>query len=134
MQVGLCTAIAFSFPIILHPIHEIIELKLKSSRWFQNLCHNSQAKDWFGSQVARLLVVVALALLTTSAPGFAQLISFTGSTICALISFVLPASFHLKIMGPSLSLWQRGIDHCILLVGLSFALHGTYAAIQASLS
>lgn len=130
MQVGLCTAVAFTFPLAVLPVHDIIELKLKSSKWFQMLCHNSEAKDWLGSQLARILVVVALAILATAAPGFVQLISIMGSTISALISFVLPAAFHLKIMGSSLGRKQRILDYFILLVGLVFALHGIYAAFQ----
>ncbi|ONK68792.1 uncharacterized protein A4U43_C05F16080 [Asparagus officinalis] len=133
VKVGLCIAITFTIPMIMHPIHEIIELKLRSCRWSQNLCHNSQTKGWLISQVARLFVIVLLTMLATFAPGFAQLMSFTGSTICALISFVLPASFHLKIMGSSLAPWRRVVDYCILLVGLVSAVYGAFAGLKATL-
>lgn len=130
MQVGLCIAVAFTFPFVLHPVHEMIELKLKSSKWFRIVCHNSEAKDWLGSQLARLLVVVALAILAVTSPGFVELISFLGSTICALMSFVLPAAFHLKIMGSALGRGRRILDYFLILVGLVLALYGTYVAFQ----
>lgn len=132
LQLGLCIAIAFAFPMSLHPIQEIAERKLSSSIWFQKVCHNSETKHWLVSQLARIFVVVALAVLATSAPGFAQLMSLTGSTVCALLAFVLPAAFHLKLMGFSLKLWQRVINCFVLLAGCAFALYGTYDAIASS--
>lgn len=115
-----------------HPIQEIAERKLSPSVWFQKDWCKSEAKDWLVSQVARILVVVVLALLATSAPGFARLMSLMGSIVVALLAFVLPAAFHLKLMGSSLKLWRRAISYLILLAGFAFALHGAYDAISGS--
>ncbi|XP_038971952.1 amino acid transporter ANT1-like isoform X1 [Phoenix dactylifera] len=130
VKVGLCIALAFTFPIMMHPIQEILEAKLKSSRWFHKACNRVQAAEWIGLHGIRILALVALAVLASFIPGFGAFISFVGSTLCALLSFVLPASFHLTFLGSSMALWQRMLDYCILLVGLVFALYGTYDAIS----
>ena len=127
-QVGLCTALAFTFPMTIHPVHEIIENKLDSSEWFQKLCHNLPGRNWLGLQAVRMLIVVAVAFLATSVPGFAILISFIGSTVCALLAFVLPSTFHLKLMGSSLTPLQRVLDYSILGIGLVFAGYSIYSA------
>ncbi|ONK68791.1 uncharacterized protein A4U43_C05F16070 [Asparagus officinalis] len=129
VKLCLCVSIAFVFPMSVHPIHEITERKLISSPWSQKICGNSQAKGWLLSQISRILVVVALAILATSASGFAQLMSLTGGTVCSLLSFVLPASFHLKLMSSSLKFWQKMIDYFLLFVGFAFAFYSTYRAI-----
>lgn len=113
----------------MHPIHEILEAKLKSSRWFQKACNKVQVAECIGFHGIRILAVVALAVLASFIPGFGSFISFVGSTLCALLSFVLPASFHLTFLGSSMVSWQRMLDYCILLVGLVFAVYGTYDAI-----
>ncbi|XP_010927473.1 amino acid transporter ANT1 isoform X3 [Elaeis guineensis] len=130
VKVGLCIALAFTFPMMMHPIHEILEAKLKSSRWFQKACNKVQVAERLGLHGIRILAVVALAVLASFIPGFGSFISFVGSTLCALLSFVLPASFHLTFLGSSMALWQRMLDYCILLVGLVFAVYGTYDAIS----
>ncbi|KAG1363304.1 amino acid transporter ANT1-like [Cocos nucifera] len=128
--VGLCIALAFTFPMTIHPVHEIIENKLDSSEWFQKLCHNLPGRNWLELQAVRLLIVVAVAFLATSVPGFAILISFTGSTVCALLAFVLPSTFHLKLMGSSLTPLQRVLDYIILGIGLVFAGYSIYSAVS----
>ncbi|KAG5398814.1 hypothetical protein IGI04_020628 [Brassica rapa subsp. trilocularis] len=47
-------------------------------------------------------------------------------SLCALISFVLPASYHLTLLGPSLNLWNKSVDVFIVICGLLFAVYGTY--------
>ncbi|KAJ0987152.1 hypothetical protein J5N97_005508 [Dioscorea zingiberensis] len=130
VKVGLCVALIFTFPIMMHPIHDILESRLKSSGWFQKLSYNVRGAEWAGLHGARMFMVVLLATVASFIPGFGSFISFIGSTVCALLSFVLPATFHLIFMGSSLSTWRRALDYFILLVGLVFAGHGTYAAIS----
>ncbi|XP_072980364.1 amino acid transporter ANT1-like [Typha angustifolia] len=130
VKVGLCIAIALSLPTTLRPINDIIETKMEASRWFHKLCIGSPSKNRAGLQAVRLLVIVILAIVATSVPGFTEIISFTGGTVCALLSFVLPAMFHLKLMGPSLTLWQRVVDYIVLCIGFLFTGYSTYAAIS----
>lgn len=116
---------------MVHPVNEIIEDKLKRRWLFQKLC----PADLNGSKskmailivyISRSTVVICLAVLAASVPGFGIFVSFVGSTVCALLSFVLPATFHLTLLGSSLRLWQKALDIGLLLCGLLFAVYGTY--------
>ncbi|KAM0941479.1 putative amino acid transporter, transmembrane domain-containing protein [Dioscorea sansibarensis] len=130
VKVGLCVALVFTFPIMMHPIHDIMETRLKSSGWFQKLSYSVRCAESVGLYGARIFMVMLLAIVASFIPGFGSFVSFVGSTMCALLSFVLPAAFHLTFMGSSLKTWRRALDYCILLIGLVFAGHGTYAAIS----
>ncbi|XP_028550051.1 amino acid transporter ANT1 isoform X2 [Dendrobium catenatum] len=81
-------------------------------------------------QGARMLVLLIVAIIASCIPGFGTFISLVGSTLCSLLSFVLPATFHLLLMGSNLKLWQRAVDYLVLLVGLAFACYGTYDALS----
>ncbi|KAL3715937.1 hypothetical protein ACJRO7_007659 [Eucalyptus globulus] len=131
VQIGLCLGLAFTFPIMLHPINEILEDKVKSTECFQKLLGDelSGSERKMGKCVVyalRSAVVLGLGALASCVPGFGVFASLVGSTVCALLSFVLPASFHLLLLGPSLRLWQKALDVCILICGLLFAVYGTY--------
>ncbi|KAJ4963479.1 hypothetical protein NE237_023418 [Protea cynaroides] len=129
VKLGLCVGLTFTFPIMMHPINEIIEGKLKQSELFQKVFHNSNrggATERLVVYVSRALVVLVAAVLATVVPGFGVFVSMVGSTLCALLSFVLPATFHLIICGGSMRLWERTLDFCILAGGLAFAANGTY--------
>ncbi|KAG0448792.1 hypothetical protein HPP92_027666 [Vanilla planifolia] len=129
VKVGLCVALAFTFPIMMHPIYEIIEMKLSSIGWFEKLRLNARAER-LGHQAARVLVLVAVAVVASCIPGFGAFISLVGSTVCALLSFVLPATFHLLLVGSEVQLWQRAMDYFIIAFGLAFAAYGTYDALS----
>lgn len=131
---GLCLGLIFTFPVMVHPINEIVVQKLKKSTWFQKLassgCDNSMTKlAQCCIYISRAILVLGLATLASYVPGFGAFVSLVGSTVCALMSFVLPASFHLKLLGPSLSCWQKALDVFILCFGLVFAVYGTYNSI-----
>ncbi|KAI0511856.1 hypothetical protein KFK09_012490 [Dendrobium nobile] len=129
VKVGLCIALAFTFPIILHPIYEIIEMKLASSGWSQKFCCNAHGER-LGLHGARMLVLLIITTVASCIPGFGAFISLVGSTVSAMLAFVLPATFHLLLLGSKLKLWQRAVDYLILLVGIAFAGYGTYDALS----
>ncbi|WOL12026.1 amino acid transporter ANT1 [Canna indica] len=129
VKAGLCIALTFTFPIMMHPINEITETRLKSSRWFQKLSHNVRGAEFVGLQASRILVLAVISTLASFIPGFGYFVSFVGSTVCALLSFVLPAIFHLTFLDSEMRLWQRVLDYCILVIGIAFAGFGTYNAI-----
>ncbi|XP_020600326.1 amino acid transporter ANT1-like [Phalaenopsis equestris] len=128
VKIGLCIALAFTFPIIMHPIYDITEMKLMSCGWFQKLRRNARG-EWLGLHGARMLVLLIVTIVASCIPGFGVFISLVGSTVSAMLAFVLPATFHLLLMGSNLKLWQRAADYIILLVGLTFACYGTYDAL-----
>ncbi|XP_078443382.1 aromatic and neutral transporter 1 [Wolffia australiana] len=130
VKLGLCVALGFTFPVMMHPIHEIIESRLLASRWFRKLAGDSMAVQSLGLNLARMALVVATTLLASLVPEFGSFISLVGSTVCALLSFVLPAIFHLSFVGPSLGPVARAIDLAFLFLGLAFAAQGTWSAIN----
>ncbi|KAH7689478.1 Amino acid transporters domain-containing protein [Dioscorea alata] len=115
VKLGVSMALALTFPMSMHPIKEIMEAKLKSRKSIT-------------LRAARVIMVVAVAVLATAAPDFSVLISFIGSTLCALLSFILPALYHLKLVN-NLSVWERVLDYIIFVIGIVFAACGTCAAI-----
>ncbi|XP_024027011.1 amino acid transporter ANT1 isoform X2 [Morus notabilis] len=130
VQIGMCLGLVFTFPIMVHPINEIIEGRLKKSNWFQDAentnGYSTTSIGKFGIYLSRSMLVIGLAILASCVPAFGVFASLVGSTVCALISFVLPAIFHLKIFWSSLNLWQRALDFVILSCGMLFAAYGTY--------
>ncbi|XP_042510450.1 amino acid transporter ANT1-like [Macadamia integrifolia] len=134
VKIGLCVGLTFTFPIMMHPINEIIEGKLKQREWFQKLCLNNnssrggRARERFFVYVSRAFVVLVAAVVASSVPGFGVFVSMVGSTVSAMLSFVLPTTFHLMFCGSCMRLWQRVLDICILSCGLAFAAYGTYNA------
>ncbi|XP_062112314.1 amino acid transporter ANT1-like [Humulus lupulus] len=134
VQIGMCLGLIFTFPIMVHPINEIIEGRLKNNKWFQKADNNNDSYSTtrigkFGKYVSRAILVIGLAMLASFVPAFSVFASFVGSTVCALISFVLPSIFHLKLLGSSLNFWQRALDWFILSCGVLFAAYGTYNTI-----
>ncbi|PKI42944.1 amino acid transporter ANT1-like [Punica granatum] len=133
VQIGLCLGLAFTFPIMIHPVNEIVEDNLKRLGWFQKLLRSDNDIDSSKTKIWKLIVfttrsivVIVLGVVALCVPGFGVFVSLVGSTVCALLSFVLPASFHLQLLGPSMRLWQKVLDSLILLGGLLFAAYGTY--------
>lgn len=127
VQVGLCLGLMFTFPIMLHPINEIVEGKLKMIH--RNNNNDSTELGKFTIYISRAIVVVVLVVVASFVPEFAVFASFVGSTLCAMLSFVLPATFHLKLFGSSLCIWQKILDSIVLITGILFAVYGTYNTI-----
>ncbi|PNT73906.1 hypothetical protein BRADI_1g03980v3 [Brachypodium distachyon] len=108
IKVVLCVALALTFAVMMHPIHEIVERA--------------------ALQLSRVAVVTALAGVACFVPAFGEFAAFVGSTVCALLSFVLPALFHLRVVGPAAGAWARAVDCGFLIFGVLFAAHGLYTA------
>jgi len=115
---------------MMHPIHDIMEAKLKTSGWFQKLCRNVRGAEMFGLHGIRMLMVVVVATVASLIPGFGVFISIVGSTVCGMLAFVLPATYHLSLMASHLKTWQRMLDYVILVIGVVFAGYGTYDALS----
>ncbi|KAK7337357.1 hypothetical protein VNO77_17924 [Canavalia gladiata] len=126
VQVGLCLGLMFTFPVMLHPINEIVEGKLQTMHRTNN---DSTRLGKICTYISRAIVVVVLAVIASFVPEFGVFASFVGSTLCAMLSFVLPATFHLRLFGSSLRIWQKALDFIVLFCGLFFAVYGTYNTI-----
>ena len=122
-QVVLCVALALTFPIMMHPIHEIVEARLRKRNGGGGVLEQAAL------HASRVAVVAALSAAACFVPAFGAFASFVGSTVCALLSFVLPALFHLRVAGAGAGAARRAADWGVLLFGLAFAAHGLYAAV-----
>ncbi|XP_054803913.1 amino acid transporter ANT1-like [Prosopis cineraria] len=133
VKAGLCLGLVFTFPIMVHPVNEIVEGKLESFKWFRKYLHaddnDSTGLGKFGTYTSRAILVAGLAVMALCVPAFGVFASLVGSTVSALISFVLPATFHLKLFGSSLHVWQKALDFILVFVGSVFAVYGTYSTI-----
>ncbi|GLJ23089.1 hypothetical protein SUGI_0435880 [Cryptomeria japonica] len=127
VKVGLCTALLFTFPVMMHPVHEMFEMKLMKSSWFQKLSYSFSWMQMVLLKILRAGTVVILAVLALSVPGFGIFVSLVGSTVCALLAFVFPALIHLKTFKGSLNSAQKALDMAILTFGTVFAVYGTYS-------
>lgn len=130
VKLGLCIALAFTFPMMMHPFHDIVDSKLKSSTWFHKMCNNAPRAETCGLNVGRALMVALMAVLASYIPAFGNFISLVGSTVCAMLAFVLPATFHLTLVGSQMKSWERLLDYFLLIAGVIFACYGTYNAVS----
>lgn len=119
VQLGLCVNLFFTMPIMMHPVNEVAE------RWFngKNYC------IWL-----RWVLIVIVSLVATSVPNFTDFLSLVGSSVCILLGFVIPALFHLKVFGDELSWSVVTSDIAIVIVGLVFAVSGTWTSLQEIMS
>ncbi|XP_052146265.1 amino acid transporter ANT1-like [Oryza glaberrima] len=123
VKIVLCVALALTFPVMMHPIHEIVEARLFPSA-------GGWARKRAAVQASRVAVVGAVTAVACFVPAFGEFAAFVGSTVCALLSFVLPALFHLRLVGAAASAWRRAVDGGFLLLGLAFAAHGLYTVVS----
>ncbi|KAJ1254579.1 hypothetical protein BS78_K027900 [Paspalum vaginatum] len=127
VKVALCVALALTFPVMMHPIHEIVEARvLPPGGWLRR---RGAAAERAALHASRVAVLATLSAVACFVPAFGSFASFVGSTVCALLSFVLPALFHLRVAGAGAGAGQRALDWAILLFGLAFAAHGLYAVV-----
>ncbi|ESW30010.1 hypothetical protein PHAVU_002G117200 [Phaseolus vulgaris] len=119
VQLGLCINLFFTFPIMMNPVNEVMERRFCGSRYCLWL-------RWF-----MVLVISLVALLV---PNFADFLSLVGSSVCVVLSFVLPALFHLIVfkdeLGWSCLVW----DGAIVVFGFVIAVTGTFTSVMEILS
>ncbi|CAN6314706.1 unnamed protein product [Urochloa humidicola] len=128
VKVAMCVALALTFPIMMHPIHEIVEARLLGwLRRKQRGGGGGGVVERAAVQASRVAVVAALCAVACFVPAFGSFASLVGSTVCALLSFVLPALFHIRVAGASAM--KRAVDWGILVFGLAFAAHGLYTVV-----
>ncbi|CAI6005385.1 unnamed protein product [Closterium sp. NIES-64] len=129
VKLGLCVGLFFTFPVMMHPVHEIFERRLMLTPAFQRHVQPYPRLRRFLLRSVRTLIVLAAALVAVQVPGFATFIAFVGSSVCALLAFVLPATFHLQILGSDATWGAILSDSALIAFGLAFAAYGTYSTI-----
>lgn len=111
VQLGLCINLFFTFPLMMHPVYEIVERRFSSGRYC--LC-------------LRWLLVLLVSLVALLVPNFADFLSLVGSSVCCSLGFVLPTLFHLMVFKDELEWHWCAMDILIGIMGVIFAVTGTF--------
>jgi proton-coupled amino acid transporter len=114
VQLGLCINLFFTMPVMMNPVYEVAERLLRGKQY----C-------WW----LRWVLVVAVGLAAMLVPNFTDFLALVGSSVCVLLGFVLPATFHLKVFGGEMG-WHGVLSDVLLVVlGLVLAVFGTYSSL-----
>lgn len=114
VQLGLCINLFFTMPVMMNPVYEVAERLLYGKRY-----------AWW----LRWILVVFVGLMAMLVPNFADFLSLVGSSVCVLLGFVLPAAFHIKVLGAEIG-WPALIaDVAVIVVGLALSASGTWTSL-----
>lgn len=114
VKLGLCTGLLFTYPVMMHPVYEVIERRLLQGR---------------ASQLLRTLLVLTTAWVAVTVPHFGSFLSLIGSSVCCLLSFVLPGAIHLYVFRQSHSWFTKGMDYLLIIGGIVVGIIGTWSSI-----
>ena len=98
-QLSLCAGLFFTFPVMMIPVYEIIEKHLTGQGWFENIVSTDHLKQC-AFNLLRTLLVMFICIVAIKVPGFGLFISLIGSGVCAILAFVMPTLFHLRLCRP----------------------------------
>lgn len=115
VQVGLCVNLFFTMPVMMNPVYEVAE------RW---ACGNRYC--WW----LRWALVAAVSAAAVAVPNFADFLSLVGSSVCVVLGFVLPAAFHLKVLGPDMGWPGVAADVAVVVLGIVLAVSGTWSSLS----
>ncbi|GLJ40126.1 hypothetical protein SUGI_0822030 [Cryptomeria japonica] len=115
VQVALSINLFFSLPLMMNPVHEIVESRLNGGQY---------------SFPLRALSVSLTSLVAFFVPNFSDFLSLVGSSVCSVLGFVLPAIFHLLACRRDCSLVQICVDILIIFFGVVFGVAGTISSVK----
>jgi proton-coupled amino acid transporter len=114
VKLCLCTALVFTYPVMMHPVYEVAERRICQGR---------------PCQILRTVMVLTTAWIAVSVPQFGFFLSLVGSSVCTLLSFVLPAWIHLRVFGDEMSMLSRAFDWFFIVGGIVFGILGTRSSL-----
>ncbi|CAL5055152.1 unnamed protein product [Urochloa decumbens] len=114
VQLGLCINLFFTMPVMMNPVYEVAE----------RLLHGKRYCWWL-----RWALVLVVGLSAMYVPNFTDFLALVGSSVCVLLGFVLPASFHLKVFGAEMPWPGLLSDLLLVVIGLALAVFGTYTSL-----
>lgn len=115
VQLALCLNLFFTFPLMMNPVHEVVESRFNGGQY---------------SFLLRSLSVLLTTIVALLVPNFADFLSLVGSSVCCALGFVLPAAFHFIACRKDCSLGQAIADVLIICFGIVFAVIGTISSVQ----
>ncbi|KAI3729000.1 hypothetical protein L6452_17646 [Arctium lappa] len=111
VQLGLCINLFFTFPLMMHPVYEVMERRY----WEGRYCL------WM-----RWVLVMVVSLVALFVPNFTDFLSLVGSSTCCILGLVLPSLFHYiafkNEMQRKESMWDLGM----IVLGLILGVLGTW--------
>eukprot|EP00245_Coleochaete_scutata_P002568 TRINITY_DN13484_c0_g1_i1.p1 TRINITY_DN13484_c0_g1~~TRINITY_DN13484_c0_g1_i1.p1 ORF type:complete len:258 (+),score=36.83 TRINITY_DN13484_c0_g1_i1:1-774(+) len=129
VKIALCIGLFFTFPVMMHPVHEIFERRISTTPCLETHVERSPRLRKILFRGIRASVVIIAAFTAVGVPGFAVFISLVGSTVCAMLAFVLPAIFHIHVMWDEMTRPEVVVDVLLIVIGLLFATYGTWSAV-----
>ncbi|XP_024993444.1 amino acid transporter AVT3B-like [Cynara cardunculus var. scolymus] len=111
VQLGLCINLFFTFPLMMHPVYEVMERRY----WEGRYCL------WM-----RWVLVMVVSLVALFVPNFTDFLSLVGSSTCCILGLVLPSLFHYitfkNEMQRKESMWDLGM----IVLGVILGVLGTW--------
>ena len=114
----LCFSLFFTFPIMMFPVVETIERRMKIS-----------PLDRVKGTIVRCISPIVVALIVLLIPSFSAIMGLIGATCCSLLAFILPALFHKKLFQGQATQQEQYFDYVLLGVGIIGAILGTHDAL-----
>lgn len=124
VQGALCVALYFTYPVMMFPVWNIAEERIL----------RVEATHTMRRVVLRSAVVLTTAMVAYAVPDFGEYLSLVGSSLCTVLGFLLPATFHLKTHGPTLGMAEYGLNWVLLVGGSLFAVVGTLQSLHNMMS
>ena len=102
------------------PLRQVFDL-LQTSEVFQNTFSKMPI---FGSFLLRVIVVLSTVLAAILAPKFALVVSFAGSIISSLYSYIFPCALQLKMKFQQLKPYEVFVDLLLIVIGTVVLIFG----------
>ncbi|XP_028776705.1 amino acid transporter AVT3C-like [Neltuma alba] len=115
VQLGLSINLFFTFPLMMNPVYEVVERRLCDSRYCL----------WL-----RWLMVLGVSLVALLVPNFADFLSLVGSSVCVVLSFILPAMFYYLAFKNELGWRSKICNGAIVVFGCIVAISGTWSSLM----
>lgn len=128
----ICVAIIplTKIPLNARPIVSTVELFLgldsrSLSMAGESINGLSSLSRGFLKAIVRITCVVVFVILAILVPDFDQIMSLLGAVACFTVCLILPAAFHLKLFGPTLTTLQKALDWSLIVVSSILAVVST---------
>ncbi|KAI3714203.1 hypothetical protein L1987_72799 [Smallanthus sonchifolius] len=115
VQLGLCVNLFFTFPLMMHPVYEVMERRY----WEGRYCL------WM-----RWVLVMVVSLVALLVPNFADFLSLVGSSTCCILGLVLPALFHYIAFKNELKRDELMQDLAMIVLGVILGVLGTWFSLM----
>ncbi|KAL3762598.1 hypothetical protein ACHAWU_005801 [Discostella pseudostelligera] len=123
VQMALCLALYFTYPIMMFPVSDVLENLFLSDL-------HKPPRTYGPSRLLRICIVLLTATIAYTTPNFGHFLELVGASICTLLGFILPCIFHMQVFGRAESTkWERILHVCIIVIGIYFGVVGTVDAI-----